>query len=124
MAYILLGLGSLLSFVAFICAILVVVKMFQNNQTGIGVATIIGLFVCGFGYILALVYGWQNKVAWKLETVMPVFTASFVLGILLFIPGYGMLVASMVREVQQQQQIHMQQLPLQIPPMAEPVPQQ
>ncbi len=118
MAFVLLGLGSILSLVAFVCAILIIVKMFQNNQTGVGVATIIGLFICGFGYILALVYGWQNKVAWKLQTVMPIFTASFVLGLVLFIPGYGMLVASMMKDVQQQ--IQMQQMQQMNQPQLQP----
>lgn len=114
MAFALLGLGSIFSIVAFVCAILVIVKMFQHNQTGIGVASIVGLFICGFGYILALVYGWKNKVAWKLETIMPIFTASFVLGILLFVPGYSMLVAKMMSDVQQQMNIQ-QPMP-QFPP--------
>ena len=114
MAYALVALGSILNLVALVCAILVIVKMFQNNQTGIGVASIIGLFVCGFGYILALVYGWQNKVAWKLESVMPIFTGSIVLGMLLFFSGYGMLVSSMMKDFQQmqnQQMPPMQQIP-------------
>jgi peptidoglycan/LPS O-acetylase OafA/YrhL len=111
---ILVLLGSLLSLVAFVCAIIVVVKMFQENQTGLGVATVVGLFICGFGYILALVYGWKNKVAWKLETIMPIFTGSLVLSFVLFVPGYVMLVASMAGDIQTQMRMQQNQMQMQM----------
>jgi drug/metabolite transporter (DMT)-like permease len=67
------GAGSLVSFV---CFVVVVVKMFQNNQVGLGVASIIGL-PCVIGYFIALFAGWKNRTAWKLEKVMPIFTLAF-----------------------------------------------
>jgi hypothetical protein len=54
MDWALLGLGWIASIVALVCCILVIVKMFQNEQTGLGIATIVGLFVCGLGHILSL----------------------------------------------------------------------
>jgi Ca2+/Na+ antiporter len=68
--------------VSLVCFVLVVVKMFQNKQTGLGVASIIGLF-CIFGYFIALFVGWKNRAAWQLEKVMPVFTIAFLLSLVL-----------------------------------------
>jgi hypothetical protein len=134
---ILIGLGGLLSLVAFVCAIIVIVKMFQANQTGLGVGTILALFFCGpVGYILAMVYGSQNKVAWKLESVMPIFIGSFVLGLVLIIPGYVMFFASMADDIQNEMrrqqngmQMQMNQTPMPEIDMSEidmpePAPQQ
>ncbi len=108
MEWVLLGLGGILMLVAFVCCIIVIVKMFQNNQTGLGIGTIVGLFVCGIGYILALIFGWKNKDAWKLQTVMPIFTGAFVLGIVLYGAGYALLIPKMVQQVQQQQDLQQQ----------------
>jgi preprotein translocase subunit SecG len=70
---ILSGAGNL---VWFVCFVLVVVKMFQNKQVGLGVASIIGL-PCVIGVFIALFIGWKNRTAWKLEKVMPIFTLAF-----------------------------------------------
>lgn len=111
MDWALLGLGSILSLVALVCAIMVVVKMFQNNQTGLGIGTIVGLFVCGFGYILALIFGWKNKEEWSLQKVMPIFTVSLILGIVLTGAGYSMLLPKLMKDIQQQQmQMQQQQM--------------
>lgn len=110
MEYVLLGIGMILMLVAFVCCILVIVKMFQNNQTGLGIGTIVGMFVCGIGYILALIFGWKNKEAWKLEKVMPIFTISLILGLVLYGAGYAIMLPKLVNSVQQQmQQQQMQQ---------------
>lgn len=60
----------------FVCTIIVIIKMFQNKQTGLGIATILTI-PCIIGYILALIFGWKNKQAWGLQTVMPILTLSF-----------------------------------------------
>ena len=89
--------------------------MFKPTKLAWVVGTILGLFLCGpVGYILAMVYGWQNKVAWKLEKVMPIFIGSFVLGLLLFIPGYGLLIASMAGDIQNQMQMQQNQIQMQM----------
>lgn len=111
MEWVLIGVGGILMLVAFVCAIIVIVKMFQHNQTGLGIGTIVGLFVCGIGYILALIYGWQNKVAWRLQTVMPIFTGSLVLGLLLYGAGYAILIPKLVKQAQEQQQMQQNGMP-------------
>lgn len=94
----LLGIGSIAGIIAFVCAVIVAVKMLQNNQTALGVITIIGFFFCGIGYLLALIFGWQNRQAWGLQKVMPILTASLILSFVLFVPGYVMIVAKAVQE--------------------------
>lgn len=108
MEIVLIGIGALMMLVAFVCCILVIVKMFQNQMTGIGIASIVGLFVCGIGYILTLIYGWQNKVAWGLQKVMPIYTLSLVLGIILYGVGYGMMLPKMMKQIQEQQEMMQQ----------------
>lgn len=102
MEFALLGIGGLLMLGAFVCCIIVIVKMFQNNQTGIGIASIIGLFICGIGYILTLIYGWQNKVAWGLQKVMPIYTGCLVLGLVFYGAGYAILIPKMAKDMNQQ----------------------
>lgn len=103
MEFVLLGIGAILGLVAFGCSIFVVVKMFQNEKTGLGVASAIGMLICGFGYILTLVFGWQNKKAWALEKVMPIYTACLVLAIIFYGAGYAILLPKMMDEIKNQQ---------------------
>ncbi|MDZ4851162.1 MAG: hypothetical protein SGI77_17885 [Pirellulaceae bacterium] len=97
--------GMILMLVAFVCTIIIIVKMFQNNQTGMGIGTIVGLFVCGIGYIVALIFGWKNKDAWGLQKVMPIFTGSLILGLVLYGIGYAILIPKLVNQSQQMQQM-------------------
>ena len=66
MEFALSGIGGIMCLIAFVCSVLVIVKMFQNEQTGIGIASIIGMLCAGLGHILTLIFGWKNKVAWDL----------------------------------------------------------
>lgn len=104
LAWIFIVLGGISAFAALICAIIVAVKMIQNKQTAMGVITLVGLFVCGIGYILALVFGWQNRQAWGLQKVMPIFTGSIILAIVLYAVGYGLMIPQIMQEIQNQQQ--------------------
>ncbi len=83
MGWALLGISIIFGLIAFVCFVMVVVKMFQNKQTGLGIGSIIGAF-CGIGYIIALVVGWMNKNAWGLQKVMPIFTVSLILSFVLY----------------------------------------
>jgi Ca2+/Na+ antiporter len=69
-------LGGLASLGTLICFVVVVVRMFQAKQTGLGVVSIIG-FPCLVGTMIALFVGWKNRTAWQLNKVMPVFTLLF-----------------------------------------------
>ena len=57
-----------------VCLIIVIVNMFQNGKTGLGIATIILTFLCGIGSMIAFIWGWMNvggkvMIAWTILTV-------------------------------------------------------
>jgi|TARA_B100000519_G_C14216492_1_gene425225 hypothetical protein len=57
-----------------VCLIIVIVNMFQNGKTGLGIATIILTFLCGIGSLIAFIWGWMNvggkvMIAWTILTV-------------------------------------------------------
>ena len=66
------GLGSL------VCFILVLIHLFQSEQTGWGITCIVLVFVCGIGALIAFVKGWMDD----LGTVMWVWTGCIALGLL------------------------------------------
>lgn len=88
------------SLVLLVCFIVVVVKMFQNKQTGLGIASIIGLF-CLIGYVITLVVGWKNRTAWRLEKIMPIFSIAFAVTVALTSYSLMTIVKQGFEEVQQ-----------------------
>ena len=70
------GVGSL------VCFILVLVKMFQNGQTGLGIVCIVLTFCCGIGPLIAFIYGWVKAGEWRITNLMTIWTVFFVLSIL------------------------------------------
>jgi len=70
------GLQAIVGLASIVCLILVIVKMIQNGQTGLGIASI----CCG---LIALVVGWQNATAWNIKTLMTVWTILIVINIIL-----------------------------------------
>jgi len=73
---VLCGIGSL------ICFIMVLVQMFKNNQTGMGIACIVLIFVCGIGGLIAFIVGWMNAGKWNAQNLMWAWTGCIVVGIL------------------------------------------
>jgi hypothetical protein len=72
----------LINVVVLVCFILVLVKMFQHGQTGLGIATAVTA-ICGIGFLIAFVYGWIKSSEWNLKPVMLAWTAAIVVGIAL-----------------------------------------
>jgi hypothetical protein len=66
------GIGTL------VCFILVLVKMFQRNQTGLGIICIVLLFCCGIGGVIAFIYGWVKHREWGLTNIMIVWTVCWI----------------------------------------------
>ena len=99
---ILIGIGCLISFVALICCILVIVEMFKRGEQTMGIITIIGVVICGFGYPLALVYGWMKSKEWNIQKLMVAFTTSFLLSLVFLGVGYGMLIPTLMNEIKRQ----------------------
>jgi hypothetical protein len=82
MAFVIMGLQVLLGLVSLVCLILVLVKMFQNGQTGLGVVCIV-LCLCGIGVLVTFIVGWVNANRWGIMNVMIAWTIVIVIGILL-----------------------------------------
>lgn len=86
MAFLILGLSIIVGIGSLVCFIMVIVKMFQNGQTGLGVACLI-LILCGIGPLIAFVFGWIKSGEWNIKNLMLAWTACIVVGILLNIAG-------------------------------------
>ncbi|OAI41657.1 hypothetical protein AYO40_02670 [Planctomycetaceae bacterium SCGC AG-212-D15] len=81
----LVGLLIILGLVGFVCFVMVCMKMFQNDQTGLGIACLATYFLCGgVGGLIAFVYGWMKAGEWRIKGVMTAWTGVFVLTLLLF----------------------------------------
>jgi len=73
--------GSIGGLIMLICHIIVIVKMFQNGQTGLGILAIVLTFCCGIGFLFTLIYGWVKAGEWNIQPVMLVFTVGVILNI-------------------------------------------
>jgi hypothetical protein len=78
-----LVLQVIVSLVSLVCYILVIVQMFQHNQTGMGVACLVGLLLCGIGGLVAFIYGWVKAGEWRINNIMLTWTAAIVAGFIL-----------------------------------------
>ena len=88
MAFGLVGiLGMLFLLGAAICAIIVLVKLFQTEGAGKG---ILGL-ICG---IYLYIWGWMNAKNLNLSTIMIAWTALLIIGCILYGIAGGLAVAS------------------------------
>ena len=57
-----------------VCLVMVIINMFQNGKSGLGIATIILTLFCGIGSLIAFVWGWMNMggkvmIVWTVLTV-------------------------------------------------------
>jgi hypothetical protein len=73
-------LGGIGGLIVLICHIIMIVKMFQNGQTGLGIVAIV-LTCCGLGVLLTLIYGWIKAGQWNIQTLMIIYTIAFILWI-------------------------------------------
>ena len=73
----LIGIGGL------VCFVLVLVKMFQNDQTVLGIVCIVTIFCCGIGGLIAFVMGWMNVSTWRIQQIMMIWTGCIIAGLLL-----------------------------------------
>ena len=82
MGIILIALNTIVSLAFLVFLILVLVKMFQNGQTGLGVVCII-LCLCGIGVLVTFIVGWINANRWGITNIMIAWTLCWVVGIVL-----------------------------------------
>jgi hypothetical protein len=95
MFYALYGLSILIGIVNLVCFILVLIRIFQDGQTGLGVACIILLFCFGIGAIITFIVGWMNAGRWGITNIMTLWTVCIVVNAVIT----GLLFATMPREV-------------------------
>jgi|GEM_PF-1330791 len=77
----LVGLASL------VCFVLVLIQMFQRGQTGLGIACIVLLFVCGIGGLIAFIYGWVKAREWNIQNIMIAWTVCVLIQLVLIPMG-------------------------------------
>ena len=83
-------LGSIAGLISFVCFILVLIKMFQAGQTGMGVLCIVLFFCIGIGEIIACVLAWQNAGRWGLtRNFLMLFTVCLVAAFMLSLGAYA-----------------------------------
>jgi hypothetical protein len=57
-----------------VCFFWVLIAMFRNGQTALGVITILTTLFCGIGPPIAFFFGWIKSGEWKIRSVMLVWT--------------------------------------------------
>lgn len=60
------------------CFVMVLIKMFQNGATGIAIACIVLILLCGIGVLIAFIYGWMKSGEWNIGNIMLIWTICIV----------------------------------------------
>ena len=55
---------------SFVCFIMVLIQMFQRNETNLGIICIVLTFCTGLGPLVAFIYGWTKATEWNIKKVM------------------------------------------------------
>jgi hypothetical protein len=79
---ILAGIGGL---IVLVCHIIVIVRLFQSGQTGLGILAIV-LTCCGLGVLFTFIYGWVRSAEWRFKNVM----IAYSVGVILEIVGFAL----------------------------------
>jgi hypothetical protein len=75
------GVGGLLSLASIVCFVLVLVEMFKRKETTPAIISLVLSPCCGIGMIYALVYTYPKAAAWNIETLMNIWLAVFLAGL-------------------------------------------
>jgi hypothetical protein len=92
MAVLLSLLQAVVGIVALVCFVMVIIKMFQNDATGLAIVSLL-LLLCGIGALVAFIYGWIKAGEWNITNVMTIWTGCIVCGILVTLVQLAMLEA-------------------------------
>ncbi len=80
------GFAGILFVITLVCWILVLIRLFQTGRTGPAVASLI-LTLCGFGPLVALIYGWLHADELRIRSIIYLWTACLVAALLLSCAG-------------------------------------
>jgi archaellum biogenesis protein FlaJ (TadC family) len=67
---------SLASITVLVCFILVLVAMYNHQQTTLMIVCIVLVFVIGIGALVAFIYGWMQAKNWRLTNLMYVYSGA------------------------------------------------
>jgi hypothetical protein len=84
-------LQTITGLIMLVCFILVLIRIFQEGQTGLGVACIVLLFCVGIGALIAFIVGWQNAGRWRMTNIMTLWTVCWLVGIVLVVLQFAFL---------------------------------
>jgi hypothetical protein len=79
---IVLALNSITGLVELVCCIMVIVKVFQSGQTGLGIGLTFLTCPCLIGGLITFIYGWVKAGEWKITNLMLVWTGAFVINVI------------------------------------------
>lgn len=100
--FILLGLAAIIGLIAFVCQIMVWVKIFKNAGVGLG---ILAIFCAPF----TLIYGWIKAKPWNMVKLMAAYTLTLIIAVVLYTGATIAMVSSpefkaKMQEIQDQNQ--------------------
>ncbi len=81
MGIVLTGLSWVAGLAALVCYIIIIVRMFQNGDTTLGIIGLVGL-ICCIGYVITYVMGWVNSTKYRSMPIMPIWTACFIVAVI------------------------------------------
>jgi hypothetical protein len=87
MGFLIQSLETVCFIVSLVCFIMVLIKMFQNDQTVLGIVCIVGVCFCCGGKLIAFIVGWMNSTKWGIKNIMLVWTGAIVLFFVLSVIG-------------------------------------
>jgi hypothetical protein len=67
-----------------------IMKMFERDQKGLGIACIILVFCTGIGSLIAFVVGWMHATDWGLKKVMLAWTGLMVAAFVFYALGIAL----------------------------------
>lgn len=70
------------SVASLVCFVIVLVKMFQSGDTGLGIACAV-LTLCAIGPLIAFIMGWVNVEKYHIKNVMLIWTVLVVVNIIM-----------------------------------------
>jgi hypothetical protein len=82
MLFLLQVIGWICGIVSLVCYIMVIVQMFQRGKTGLGIACLVLLLLCGLGGLIAFIVGWVNVKEWGIKNIMMIWTGAIVVNLL------------------------------------------
>ena len=89
------GISLILGLIGLACYITTVVKMFQKEDTALGIASAVGFIVCGIGVLVAFIFGWIKAKDYDNKTAMTVWTACIALNLILSFAAVAMAPAAL-----------------------------